>query len=440
MDKADIARSPKTADARSNGVGHYRWVICALLFFATTINYIDRQTLSLLKPALDRQFGWDYKQFGWINAFFQGAYGAGLWAFGWFADVYGVKIAYAVSIVAWSFAAMAQGIAVNTPTFTLARVCLGLGEGGNFPAAIKTVAQWFPQTERAWATALFNAGTNVGPILAPGIILWLSSSFGWRSAFIATGALGLLWVVFWLRLYYSPATHPSANPSALAEHRAAEDRAVNKISWRELLKYPQTWSFIVAKFLTDPVWWFFLIWLPDFFKQTRGLDLKQSWAHLVTIYTIITALSVIGGWVVGFLASLGWTISRARKTAMFFFALCVTPVYLVTKSGPWGAVALIGLAGAAHQAWSANLFTTVSDMFPKSAVASVVGLGGLSGSVGAMIFPILTGQLLDHFKANPAAGYAILFSVCAFAYLPAFALNHLLAPEFEMITTPPRSS
>jgi ACS family hexuronate transporter-like MFS transporter len=413
-------------------------VVCALLFFATTINYIDRQILSLLKPILDEQMGWTNEQFGLINSAFQGAYGFGLLVFGWFIDRYGTKIGYAVSIAAWSVAALGHALVGSVGGFMGARIALGLGEGGNFPSAIKAVALWFPKRERALATSIFNSGTNVGAIIAPAIVPWIAFTWGWQAAFIAAGIAGFLWLFFWIPFYDLPEkiARVSAGERALIKSDSDEVETHQKVRWLQLLRYRQTWSFIVAKFLTDPVWWFFLIWLPDYFKVTRGLDIKQSWIHLVTIYVIVTVLSIIGGWVTGHLAKTGWTVTRARKTGMFIFALLVVPIYLATAVGDWTAVMLIGLAGAAHQAWSANLFTTVSDMFPKRAVASVIGIGGMAGALGGMLFPFLTGRLLDAFKASGdiTGGYAILFAICAFMYLVTFAVHHLLAPRFELFS------
>ena len=437
--------------------GNYRWVVCTLLFFATTVNYIDRQILSLIKEFLDVQFGWSKADFGLVNSMFQAAYGLGLLFFGWFVDRFGVKVGYAVSMVGWSLAAMAHAIVAIMPghasiqiggrvfgaaalavaAFGVCRVLLGLAEAGNFPAAVKSTAQWFPKRERAFATSLFNSGTNVGALLAPAVIPFLAIKYGWGMPFIVAGLIGFVWLGFWIKMYDVPEKHKGVDAKEL-EHilsdREESDR-VEKIPWKALLGYRQVWSFIVAKFLTDPVWWFFLIWLPDYFKTTRNLDIKHSWPLLVTIYGIITVLSIFGGWITGHLAKSGWSVTRARKTGMFLFALCVLPIFFVTKIGDWPAVMLIGLAGAAHQAWSANLFTSVSDMFPKRAIASIVGLGGMAGSLGGMFFPILTGKMLDHYRlaGSETAGYAILFSICAFAYLVAFAVNHLLAPRFEPV-------
>ena len=419
----------------ANLIGH-RWTVCALLFFATTINYIDRQILSLLKPILDDQLHWTNAEFGMVNSAFQGAYGVSLLIFGWLIDKYGTKIGYAISIAAWSLAAMGHALVGSVGGFLWARVALGLGEGGNFPAAIKATALWFPKKERALATSLFNSGANVGAILAPAIVPWLALNFGWHSAFLAAGAVGFLWLFLWLPWFETPDKKPSLPREELAWIQSDGSEAQSqKIPWGQLLGYRQTWGFVLPKLITDPVWWFFLIWLPDFFKQTRGLDIKKSWFLLVTIYSIVTVLSIAGGWVTGYLAKRGWSINRARKGGMLLFALCVVPILAVTGASDWGAVLLIGLAGAAHQAFSANLFTTVSDSFPKQAVASVIGIGGMAGALGGMLFPIVTGLLLDSYKSsgNVAAGYGILFAFCAGAYLFSLILLQVLNPRLEPV-------
>src|SRR5450432_253021 len=421
----------------SAAIGKYRWRICALLFFATTINYIDRQILSLLKPILDTELHWTNSQFGQVNAAFQAAYAVGLLGFGWFIDRFGTKVGYALSIAAWSLAAIGHSLVGSVNGFFTARVALGLGEGGNFPSAIKAVAQWFPKRERAFATAIFNSGSNVGAIIAPAIIPWLAYTFGWKSAFIAAGLAGLLWLVFWLPLYDVPerAKRLSAKELIYIQSDTTNVESVQRISPWRLLRHRQAWAFIAAKFLTDPVWWFFLIWLPDYFKKTRGLDIKHSWVHLVSIYSVVTVLSILGGWLTGYLTRRGYSVIRARKTAMFVSACLVVPIFAVTQVGDWTAVLLIGLAGAAHQAWSANLFTSASDMFPKRAVASVIGIGGMAGSAGGILFPLFSGKLLDRFEASGSAtaGYAVLFGICGSAYLVAFVINHFLAPKFEPV-------
>ena len=414
----------------------YRWLVCALLFLATTINYIDRQILSLLKPILDTELGWSNQEFGKVNAAFQGAYAVGLLLFGAFVDRFGTKIGYAVSISAWSLAALGHALVASVSGFFGARIALGLGEGGNFPSAIKGVAQWFPRKERAFATAVFNSGANVGAIVAPAVVPWMAFTWGWRSAFIAAGVAGFAWLLLWLPLYRRPRANdlPQDEPGPTSSDQVGGATG-RKVGWRTILGHRQAWAFIVAKFLTDPVWWFFLIWLPDYFKKTRALDIKSSWVHLVSIYAIVTVLSIAGGWVTGYLTRRGHSVSAARKMTMLACACAVLPILLVTRTSDWGAVLLIGLAGAAHQAWSANLFTSASDMFPEGAVGSVVGLGGMAGSLGGILFPIYSGQLLDRFQAagNITAGYAILFGVCGSAYLVAFAVMHMLAPKFEPV-------
>ena len=429
--------APLLPVASSEGrASNVRWIVWALLFFATTINYIDRQILALIKEFLDRDLGWSNEQFGLVNSAFQGAYAVGLLAFGWFVDRYGTKIGYALSIASWSVVAMAHALVGSVGGFFTARIALGVTEGGNFPSAIKAVALWFPKRERAFATAIFNAGANVGAIVAPAAIPFIALTLGWRWAFIFAGIAGFLWLLFWIPLYDLPERRKRVSPAELDLIRSDKDESGSggtPIGWRRSLRHRQTWSFIVAKFMTDPIWWFFLIWLPDYFKATRGLNIKKSWVHLVTIYAIVTVLSIAGGWVTGYLSRHGWSVTRARKTGMFVFALCVVPILGATRVGDWPAVLIIGLAASAHQAWSANLYTTVSDMFRKKDVGTIVGLGGMAGSIGGILFPWLCGRVLDRYHAlgNVTAGYAILFSLCAFAYLIAFAFHHLLAPKFE---------
>jgi len=426
---------PAGGSIAASAVGRYRWLICSLLFLATTINYIDRQVLALIKGTLDTELGWTNAQYGMANSAFQLAYAGSLFIFGWFIDRYGVKVGYAVSIAAWSLAAAAHALVGSARGFMIARAGLGLGEGGNFPSSIKAVAHWFPQRERAFATSLFNSGSNVGAIVAPALVPPIAAAWGWHAAFLIMGAVGMLWLLVWLPFYDDPDKSKRVSPAELAHIRsdAADKGGERPVGWGVLLGYRQAWSFIVAKLLTDPVWWFFLTWLPDYFKKKWALDIKKSWVHLVTIYAIITVLSIIGGWGTGTLARRGWSVTRARKTGMLISACCVLPIFFATSVGPWTAVLLIGIAGAAHQAWSANLFTTTSDMFPKRAVASLVGVGGMAGSLGGIMFPLFAGRLLDRLGAG---GYTVLFGICGSAYLVAFALNHLLAPRFEPIEIP----
>lgn len=424
----------------------FRWTVCALLFFATTINYVDRQVLSLIKEVLDAELGWTATEFGLVNSAFQGAYGISLLGFGWLVDRIGTRPGYAISIIAWSLAAMAHAAVGSVSGFLSARIALGLGEGGNFPSAIKAVAQWFPKRERAFATSLFNSGTNVGAVVAPAVVPAIALAWGWQWAFLLAGISGFAWLAFWWWLYSEPrkSRHVSAAELALIEADAPAAGDTVTVSWRQLLRYRQTWSFIAAKFLTDPVWWFFLIWLPDFFRKVYGLDIRQSWDKLVTIYAIVTVLSIAGGWITGHLYKRGWSITRARKGGLLLFAICVVPIVMATRVEVWPAVLLIALAGAAHQAWSATLFTTVSDLFPQAAVASVTGIGGFAGAIGGMLFPIVCGMTLDHYKAagNEAAAYTILLTFCAFAYLVTFAIHHALAPRLDpvRITAPARAT
>ena len=310
-------------------LGRYRWLVCSLLFLATTINYIDRQILSLLKSTLDNELHWTNAEFGLVNSLFSGAYAIGLLLFGKFIDRFGVKLGYATSIVAWSLAAAGHALVGSVGGFKIARVALGLGEGGNFPSSIKAVALWFPKRERAFATALFNSGSNVGAIVAPAIVPVIAGAWGWRAAFVLMGVVGLLWLLVWLPFYDSPEKIARVTRDELLHIRsdavAVDPNEGRPMGWIELLGYRQAWSFIVAKFMTDPVWWFFLIWLPDYFKKKWALDIKSSWVHLVTIYAIITVLSIAGSWFTGNLSKRGWSSNRARKTGMFVFACCVFP-------------------------------------------------------------------------------------------------------------------
>jgi len=414
---------------------HVRWLICLIVFLATMIIYSDRQFLSLLKSTLADEIHWTDTQFATVNSCFLGAYAFGLLFFGRFIDRVGVKIGYAVTIFFWSLAALSHTLVTTLEGFMAARVFLGLSEAGNFPAAIKAIAQWFPRSERAFATALFNSGANVGAIVAPFLIAWLLQVSTWHAPFFIAGGAGFIWLALWWFFYTTPEKHKLVSPDELALIRSdpdAEEEAAAPVSWLSLFGYRQAWSFIVAKFLTDPVWFFLLFWLPDYFKKTRHLDIKSSWPHLMTVYAIVMVLSLIGGYLPGYLIRRGWSLTRARKTALFSYALFVVPILAVDAVGNWTAVVLIGLVGAAHQAWSANLFTTVSDMFPRHTIASLVGMGSTAGAVGSMLFTYLCGHILDIYgAAHASAGYFLLFAYAAVAYLVAFGLQHLLAPKFE---------
>jgi len=443
---------------RLSGVLGFRWTVCALLFLATTINYADRQVLSLVKEFLDADFGWNKAQFGLVNSVFQASYAIGVLWFGWFVDAHGVRKGYILSMIGWSLAAILHGLVILLPKgseirwfggvlgfsavavgcFGFCRVLLGLAEAGNFPSAVTAVARWFPVRERAFATSLFNAGSNVGAIVAPMLVPIIALTLGWWWAFVIIGSLGFVWLIFWLWLYQDPEKSPRVDSAELAvikgdQNLSRESSAV--IPWLSLLGYRKTWSVVVAKMFTDPVWWFFLIWLPDFFKETRHLEIKKSWVLLVTIYSIVTVISIGGGWLTGYLAGRGWSITWARRSGMLIFALLALPISMVGSVGNWTAVLLIGLAGAGHQAWSATVYTTVSDMFPKSCVAGVVGIAGMAGSVSGIFFPIFTGILLDHYKTagNVSGGYTVLFLICSLAYLVALLFSTLLAPRLTQI-------
>lgn len=431
-------QSPSTQTQAPARETSFRWTVCALLFVATTINYIDRQILSLLKPILDQELHWTNEQFGMANSLFQGAYAFSLLGFGWLIDRYGTKIGYALSILAWSLAAAGHALAASVAAFFGWRIALGLGEGGNFPAAIKATAMWFPKSERAFATTLFNSGANIGALIAPATIPFIAASMGWQMAFIIAGALGVVWVALWWWLFSAPRESRFVNATELAHIESDGDHETNEkpFRWLSLLSYRGSWAFIVVRALTDPVWWFFLIWMPDYFNKVHGQDIKQSSGKLVAIYAIVTVLSVFAGWVSARMAKGGWSITAVRKSCQLASALLVVPIILVPQfTNPWVAVALIGIAGGAHQAWSATNFTTVSDLFPRRAVASLTGLGGMVGALSGMLFPVVTGKLLDHYKAldNLPAGYAVLFGFCGFAYLVALVINHLLAPKFEPV-------
>jgi ACS family hexuronate transporter-like MFS transporter len=425
----------------NNHKTNYRWIVVVLLFFATTINYLDRQVIGLLKPTLEKQFYWSEEDYSRIVMAFQAFYAVGLLAFGGIIDKLGTKLGYTVSLIVWSLAAMAHALVKSTFGFGAVRAALGAGESGNFPAAIKVVAEWFPKRERALATGIFNSGANIGAVVAPVMVPWILGVYNWQMAFIITGAIGFVWLVFWVIFYEIPSRHKKIS---LAEyeyiHSDAEDSTIEntseKTSWLRLLVIRQTWVFFIGKFLTDPIWWFLLFWLPSYFSSTFNLDLKKPNIHLVIVYTAASIGSIGGGYLSSWLIKRGMPIFRARKTAMLLFAFCVIPIFAARyATNIWQAVALISLAGAAHQAWSANIFTTASDIFPKKALSSVVGIGGMAGSVGGILFPFLVGIILDHYKAagNITAGYNIIFTICACAYLLAWLLMHFLTPKVREV-------
>lgn len=428
----------------TNSKSNYRWTICGLIFFATTINYLDRAVISLLKGPLEKEFNWTESDYANIVIAFQLSYAVGLLLMGPLVDKIGTRMGYALAIVGWSIAAGGHALVSSTLGFIMARAALGITEAGNFPAAIKTVAEWFPKKERALATGIFNSGANVGAILAPLTVPYIAVEWGWQWAFILTAATGLIWLFFWFKGYGSPATHPKVNKEELAFINSDTIETTSDVpkepalSWFSLLGFRQTWAFVMGKFLTDPIWWFYLFWLPSFLKAEYQTENTAMALPVALVYLMSTVGSVLGGWLPLRFIKSGWPVFRSRKTAMFIYALCALPVMSAQWLGSinmWYAVLIIGLAAAAHQAWSANIFTTVSDMFPKSSVASVTGLGGMAGAIGGILIAKMAGLLFDHYKAlgKIEVGYFILFIVCAVAYLIAWSIMHVLVPRMKEI-------
>ncbi len=428
--------------------GSYRWTICSLVFFATTINYLDRQVISLLKPMLEKEFNWTESDYSNIVIAFTLAYAIGMLGVGRVIDKIGTKLGYAFSLILWSLAAMLHAFATTTVSFAAYRALLGISESGNFPAAIKTVAEWFPKKERALATGIFNSGTNIGAIVAPIVVPWIAINYSWQMAFIATGAVGFVWLIFWFSIYEIPAKHKKLSKGEYdyihsddKEEIVPDDTEQDpKISWLRLLSYKQTWAFITGKFLTDGIWWFFLFWLPAFLTAEYGLVGMEVSFPIALVYTMACFGSIIGGWLpMWFVKSKGWPIVRARKTSMLIYAIFPLTVIFSQQMGSynmWYAVIIIGLAASSHQAWSANIFTTVSDMFPKSSIGSVIGMGGMAGGFGGMAIAKLAGILFDHYKGlgHIEMGYYIMFLVCGLAYLIAwFVMFRLLIPKMAPI-------
>ncbi|GAA0878532.1 MFS transporter [Algoriphagus jejuensis] len=408
-------------------VGSFRWRICALLFFATTINYIDRQVLGILAPQLQSEMNWTEVQYGYIITAFQFAYALGFLIMGNIMDRFGARKGFSFAVVLWSFAAMLHAAASSALTFGFARFGLGIGEAGNFPAAIKTVSEWFPKKERSLAIGIFNSGANIGAIVAPLAVPFIALRFGWEWAFIITGALGFIWLAFWLATYKKPEDHPKITKAELDFIQSDSEEPVERIPWLKLFPHRQTWAFALAKFMTDPIWWFYLYWLPKYLNTSHGLTLDKIGLPLVAIYVLSDLGSVAGGWLSSFLINKGWSVNSARKTTMLICALAVLPIFFTSQTANlWIAVGLISLATAAHQGWSANLFTLVSDMFPKNAVGSVVGIGGMCGAVGGMLIATATGYLLDKTES-----YVPLFIISSVSYLLALLLIQVLAPKLK---------
>ncbi|MGE0102760.1 MAG: MFS transporter [Blastocatellales bacterium] len=408
-------------------ISHLRWYICALLFFAATINYLDRQVIGILKPTLQEEFGWTEIDYSNIVFWFQTAYAAGLLLIGRVMDWLGTRKGFSFAVIVWSIAAAGHALARSVFGFSVARFALGIGESGNFPASIKTVAEWFPKKERALATGIFNAGTNVGVMVAAWMVPWLTINFGWKWAFIVTGLIGFLWLIAWLIVYRKPEEHPKLSGEELAHIQSDPPDPEVRIPWASLFPHRQTWAFAIGKFMTDPIWWVYLFWLPDLLKRNYDIDLKSVGLPLIIVYLIADVGSVGGGWLSSTLIKRGWTINRARKVTMLICALCVTPiVFAANASNVWVAVLLVGLAAAAHQGWSANIFTTASDMFPRRAVGSVVGIGGMAGAIGGMLISKVVGYVLEW-----TGSYVPVFIIAASAYLIALLVIHLLAPNLE---------
>jgi ACS family hexuronate transporter-like MFS transporter len=413
--------------AAAGRIGSHRWRVCALLLAATTINYIDRQVLGVLAPFLQQEIGWNEIEYGYIVVAFQSAYAIGLLCAGALIDRFGTRIGYAIAISVWSLAAMGHALAASVVGFIIARFALGLGEAGNFPAAVKTVAEWFPKRERALAVGIFNAGSNIGAIIAPLMVPIVAAAWGWQAAFLCTGVLSATWLVVWLTRYRAPEQAPGISPAELAHIRSDPPESTLKVPWLQLLRHRQAWAFVAAKFITDPVWWLFLFWLGKFLASEYNLSLARIGLPMIVVYLMADVGSIAGGWLAGRFARLGWSMNRARKSAMLVCALCVAPVALVTHvDNLWLAVGLIGLAMAGHQGWSANVLTLPADMFPRQTVASVVGIGGFAGAFGGMGMSLFTGAQLQN-----TGSYTVIFTIAGLAYVVALACVHLLAPRLQ---------
>src|SRR6266511_1809099 len=410
-------------------IGRYRWAICALLFFATTINYIDRQVLGIL--ATDENFkhtiGWNDAQYGFVQTTFQAAYAVGLLLVGSLMDRFGTRKGFSFAVTFWSIAAMGHALARSIFGFGVARFALGLGEAGNFPAAIKTVAEWFPKKERALATGSFNSGSNVGAIVGPLAVPFIAVKYGWQWAFIITGLLGFIWLAFWLAIYRPPQEHSKISSAELAHIQSDPAEPATKIKWSRLIPHRQTWAFAVGKFMTDPIWWVYLFWLPKFLNSNYGLNITQIGLPLVVIYVSADVGSIGGGWLSSSLIKRGLAVNKSRKVAMLVCAISVGPIiFAAHASSLWAAVGFVSLAAAAHQGWSANIFTMASDMFPRRAIGSVVGIGGMAGSIGGMLIQTTVGLILFY-----TGSYLPIFIIAGSTYLAALAIIHLLVPRLE---------
>jgi ACS family hexuronate transporter-like MFS transporter len=405
-----------------------RWWICALLFFATTINYIDRQVFAILAPQLQTEIGWSEIEYGYIVTAFQLFYAIGLVLVGKLIDFLGTKKGFILSIIVWSLAAMSHAFARTPMGFGIARLALGLGESGNFPAAIKTISEWFPRKERALATGIFNSGSNIGAIVAPLLVPIIALNFGWQAAFIITGFLGFIWLFFWLRLMNRPEDHAGINSAELELIKVDSDENLEKPTsiWK-IIRTRKVWAIAIGKFMTDPIWWFFLYWLPKFLHTTYGLTLDKIGLPLIIAYLIADVGSIGGGWLSSHFLQLGWSINAARKTTLLICAILVIPIYWASGIDDlWPAVILIGLGMAAHTGWSANMYTLATDFFPKKDMGTVVGFIGMSGAVGGMLMASATGHLIE-----ATGSYKILFVIAASMYAIALLIIHLLVPYID---------
>lgn len=410
--------------------GFYRWKICAMLFLATTINFVDRQVLGILAPQLQKEFNWTDSEYGFIVSSFQAAYAIGFLLMGHLLDKIGTRLGAMIAIGFWSMATMMHALVASLFGFAAVRFLLGLGEAGNFPSALKAVSEWFPKKERALATGIFVSGASVGAIVAPLTVPFIAIHYGWQMTFIITGAIGFVWIAFWMYMYKSPQEHPRLSAAELEYISSDPPESQIKIPWIQLLKYRQTWAFAFGAFMTHPIFSFFLFFLPKFFFTNYGIGIDKIGPILIIIYLMSDLGSIIGGWASSALIKRGWTINKSRKTTMLASALCVVPVYFAAQTTElWVAVGLIGLALAAHSAWSANLFTLTTDMFPRQVVASVVGIGSMLGAVGGMF-----GATIGGFLLQTTGSYVSLFIFAGCAYLIAFIGVQLLAPKLKSIT------
>jgi ACS family hexuronate transporter-like MFS transporter len=408
-------------------VGYFRWVICTLLLLGTTKNYMDRNVLGVLNVTLQHDLGWNQIDYSNLVVAFQAAYAAGMLLVGRLIDRLGTRLGYALAMIFWSLASMGTALGSTLTSFAVSRLALGFGEAAVFPASIKAVAEWFPKKERALATGIFNAGTNIGAIITPLIVPWIVKRWGWRGSFVGIGSLGFVWLVLWLLIYRKPEDHPSVSQTELDYIRSDPAEPTGKTKWASLLPLRQTWAFAVGKFLTDPVWWFYLFWVPGFLQSKHGLALTGIGIPIMVIYVISDVGSVAGGWLSSSLIKSGNSVNGARKIAMLICAIGVIPVVFAYRvESTWSAVLLIGLAAACHQGFSANLYTITSDMFPSRAVGSVVGFGGMAGAIGGLFIATVVGHVLQW-----TGSYMVPFFIAGSAYLLALALIHVLAPRLE---------